>query len=651
MESSNLLLLVCLLCLASSRQGVLAEGQVNNGEQQLAETSAAAAAADPSRACQTAAAGGSCGSTANACCPSPQCCSQYNFCGVTAAHCGTGCKPAYGRCSGPNSPSPSPSPSPSRLPRGPLMVGYYMSWRPSSGTTHDLARIPPYVNVVMLSFAKPDCTYSKGSLSFAGTGLEFSAPGSTVKAAVAALKAANSNTRVLLAVGGGAYRNWAALNGRCLQDLASDFALDGVDMDWEPAAACSLTAAGPACPTDAEGIAAARRLRALFPKSKFILSLASVHVGMYGEGSFAAAKPVSPYAGLQLALAKSAAGQALDLINIMAYDAGSPATTGFDYKQSYRAHRVWWKTQAVTIGVQIPPEGWQPPGFKGISLAEVTARAKYAQAQAGGAQYGTMLWALQKDDGCPSAQQITSAVCSAYNLSSSCSSRLLPFAGQACGGGSSSPSPSPPPSSRPYPSPSPDLPPGPSAGCPAGWLPAVGTIYDSWPKPGSKECVDYSGCQWAGMFSSTDPGPCAGPCNTAADGSQAQLLDGGSGQVCCRWPEAVVKSWAMAATYDKDTALLGKTLQIMVEGVPGRTATVNVRDVCADSDCDGCCKTNTGNKAWKLIDIEKWPASTLLGFDPTAATFDINNLDLPNAAGMRPGAPESSIMPLCYKVL
>lgn len=63
----------------------------------------------------------------------------------------------------------------------------------------------------------------------------------------------------------------------------------------------------------------------------------------------------------------------------------------------------------------------------------------------------------------------------------------------------------------------------------------------------------------------------------------------------------------MAATYDKDTALLGKTLQIMVEGVPGRTATVNVRDVCADSDCDGCCKTNTGNKAWKLIDIEKWP--------------------------------------------
>jgi hypothetical protein len=63
----------------------------------------------------------------------------------------------------------------------------------------------------------------------------------------------------------------------------------------------------------------------------------------------------------------------------------------------------------------------------------------------------------------------------------------------------------------------------------------------------------------------------------------------------------------MAATYELDNVLLGKTLQIMVEGVPGRTVTVNVKDVCADSDCNGCCKANTGNKAWKLLDIEKWP--------------------------------------------
>jgi chitinase len=79
----------------------------------------------------------------------------------------------------------------------------------------------------MLSFAKPDCTYAKGSLSFAGTGLEFSAAGSTVKVAVAKLKATSTNTRVLLAVGGGSYKNWQAMNGRCLQDIVDDFGLDG----------------------------------------------------------------------------------------------------------------------------------------------------------------------------------------------------------------------------------------------------------------------------------------------------------------------------------------------------------------------------------------------------------------------------------------
>jgi hypothetical protein len=80
--------------------------------------------------------------------------------------------------------------------------------------------------------------------------------------------------------------------------------------------------------------------------------------------------------------------------------------------------------------------------------------------------------ALQKGDGCPSAQQITSAVCKAYSLSSNCNTRL-PFAGQQCG----SPTPSPSPAAKP-PQPSPSPSPVVAAGCPEGWLPAVGTIYD-----------------------------------------------------------------------------------------------------------------------------------------------------------------------------
>jgi chitinase len=79
-------------------------------------------------------------------------------------------------------------------------------------------------------------------------------------------------------------------------------------MDWEPEAACKLTAAGPNCPTDAESINVAIKLRSLFPKRRYILSTASVHVGMYGEGLYKYALPVSAWTGLQLALAKSAGG-------------------------------------------------------------------------------------------------------------------------------------------------------------------------------------------------------------------------------------------------------------------------------------------------------------------------------------------------------
>jgi hypothetical protein len=46
-------------------------------------------------------------------------------------------------------------------------VGYYQSWSAawkSTGAQLDLANIPSYVNVVVVSFVQPDCTYTKGSL-------------------------------------------------------------------------------------------------------------------------------------------------------------------------------------------------------------------------------------------------------------------------------------------------------------------------------------------------------------------------------------------------------------------------------------------------------------------------------------------------------
>ena len=78
-----------------------------------------------------------------------------------------------------------------------------------------------------VSFAQPDCTYVKGSLALQGTGLSFSSDGPTVKAAIAALKATQPNTRVMLAVGGATYTNFAALNTACIKNIVDDFGFDG----------------------------------------------------------------------------------------------------------------------------------------------------------------------------------------------------------------------------------------------------------------------------------------------------------------------------------------------------------------------------------------------------------------------------------------
>ena len=155
------------------------------------------------------------------------------------------------------------------------------------------------------------------------------------------------------------------------------------------------------------------------------------------------------------------------------------------------------------------------------------------------------------------------------------------------------------------------------------------------------------------MFAQVDPGPCGGPCTVRADGT-ALRLNGGNGEVCCRWPPAVVNSWNMSATWDQDQSLFGKKLEILVQGKPETKVIINVRDLCSDGDCENCCSTNSGAGKWKLIDIEKYPASQLLGFDFSSATFDINDVVYPTAQSTgyrRAGAPEDSVIPLCYKDL
>ena len=178
--------------------------------------------------------------------------------------------------------------------------------------------------------------------------------------------------------------------------------------------------------------------------------------------------------------------------------------------------------------------------------------------------------------------------------------------------------------------------------CPAGWKVASGTIYDSWPKPGSEECVDYSGCEYAGQFSRIDGGEQKCCCINGA-----RWLDGGSGDFACRFPPLKVKTMRVAATYDRDSSLLGKKVRVRVAGRP-TVVTANVLDVCNDADCDGCCKLNSSNKRFKLIDLEAQVACSLLGLDYSDPDFDVNSLDTPQ--NLRPYARRSTL-PLCYKVI
>jgi chitinase len=85
------------------------------------------------------------------------------------------------------------------------------------------------VNVITVAFAKPDCTYVKGSYALAGTGLQFKSDGLTVRTAIATLKAAQPNTRVMLAVGGASpdYMNFVGLNTACIKNILDDFGFDG----------------------------------------------------------------------------------------------------------------------------------------------------------------------------------------------------------------------------------------------------------------------------------------------------------------------------------------------------------------------------------------------------------------------------------------
>ena len=109
------------------------------------------------------------------------------------------------------------------------------------------------------------------------------------------------------------------------------------------------------------------------------------------------------------------------------------------------------------------------------------------------------------------------------------------------------------------------------------WRKANLTTYESYPDPDSDECIKYSGCEWAGQFAALDD----------------------------KQSESWVKSHNIASVHSKDfNKYKLKTLRLR-QG--SRQIDVKVYDMCADSDCSGCCSANSSSTDF-LIDLEKYTA-------------------------------------------
>jgi hypothetical protein len=107
------------------------------------------------------------------------------------------------------------------------------------------------------------------------------------------------------------------------------------------------------------------------------------------------------------------------------------------------------------------------------------------------------------------------------------------------------------------------------------WRNANLTNFTSYPDPGSDECENYNGCMWAGYFAFVD------------------------GQM----PESWVMSHNIAAVHSRDAGAYAlKTLRLR-QG--SRQIDVTVYDMCADSDCNGCCTRNASETGF-LIDVESY---------------------------------------------
>jgi uncharacterized phage protein (TIGR02218 family) len=245
--------------------------------------------------------------------------------------------------------------------------------------------LPPTVDLLMIGFAIPNCTYvDLDSSIYETTGVPIYYPARVLKDLVAALKARNPRLKVLLSIQQSRaepytylpeayYVGWPSWHLLTDEEMdacklfCDDVGLDGVDIDYELFSAvddlehhCSDDADGNrVCWTDAELVEVVTRYRAKFPRPDYILSIAAPHVGCFGEGPFKRARPGGWNAGYNLALAKNpATANALDIIFAMTYD----ATFLYDPRLGFDSFKYYFPTADVFIGLRVGTPEWGDTG-------------------------------------------------------------------------------------------------------------------------------------------------------------------------------------------------------------------------------------------------------------------------------------------------
>lgn len=333
-----------------------------------------------------------------------------------------------GLCSNVNAAATAPAYTPAATPldsMGKLFVGYFELWTDrgvhvGEDLQTQLANIAPYVNVVNLSFMRPEATYVKGSLDLSTTGVGYASGGVVLKAAIKDLKTRNPATKVLISVGGATYTAFPIRNATAIADFVSDFGLDGVDIDFEGAPGCTWPTGGRTCASDASFQTTIEAVRAALPRP-LIVSAATWSVGAFGQGVFVCDTPAAQGTGMLINPLINA-GQKLDLLNVMTYDAG-PWTLGTQpaaadqqrnpapyyperalaaYRQIFRGH--------IAGGVESPPEAW------GGNFTTPAIAAQYTAWVVANNLSGMMLWSLQGSGQPTVSQAIAQQICTSLGL-------------------------------------------------------------------------------------------------------------------------------------------------------------------------------------------------------------------------------------------